>query len=215
MKIPKTWTFHSSEVASHFDDHVREQLPWYELMTGYIRHVVSHYLPHGGLIYDIGASTGNVGRALAEVIGCRSASLVAVEESQEMAALYDAPGQVVVSDACDVRYEEFDVAVLYLCLMFISPSRRGELLEQLRGQCRRGGCILVVDKFEPTAGYVGLINSRVTMAAKLAAGAAPDKVLEKELSLVGVQRPLSDSELPGGAKQIFQFGDFRGLVIDG
>ena len=30
MEIPKNWSFASQEVAKNFDNHVREQLPWYD-----------------------------------------------------------------------------------------------------------------------------------------------------------------------------------------
>ena len=33
MVVPENWTFESKEVADHFDEHVREQLPWYDLAT--------------------------------------------------------------------------------------------------------------------------------------------------------------------------------------
>lgn len=64
FQIPRDWTFKTSGVANHFDRHVREQLPWYELTTGVIAHVARHYIPEGGLVYDIGASTGNVATVL-------------------------------------------------------------------------------------------------------------------------------------------------------
>ena len=28
-----SWTFESKEVAKNFDKHVREQLPWYDMLT--------------------------------------------------------------------------------------------------------------------------------------------------------------------------------------
>ena len=34
MDIPKEWTFENASVAQSFNQHVREQLPWYDLVTG-------------------------------------------------------------------------------------------------------------------------------------------------------------------------------------
>ncbi len=81
MKIPREWTFENTQVASSFDNHVREQLPWYDMVTGAIAHIARHYIPKNGLIYDIGASTGNVGRAIAETLKERKAQLVGIESS--------------------------------------------------------------------------------------------------------------------------------------
>ena len=46
MKIPNTWTFESVEVADGFDLHVREQLPWYDLVTGAIGQIARHFIPN-------------------------------------------------------------------------------------------------------------------------------------------------------------------------
>ena len=56
MDIPREWTFENTDVASGFDRHVREQLPWYDLVTGAVAHIARHYIPKDGLVYDIGAS---------------------------------------------------------------------------------------------------------------------------------------------------------------
>ena len=85
MQIPSDWTFKNLEVANGFDAHVRATLPWYDLATGAVAHVARHYLPQNGLIYDIGASTGNIGRALSDVIESRQARLVAIDDSESMA----------------------------------------------------------------------------------------------------------------------------------
>ena len=74
MKVPQDWTFKSVEVASGFDNHVREQLPWYELMAGATAHFVRHYLPHSGTVLDIGCSTGNLGVLLQQTLTARAAT---------------------------------------------------------------------------------------------------------------------------------------------
>ena len=99
MDIPTNWTFETSGVAKGFDRHVREQLPWYDLATNAILHVARHYIPENGLVYDFGASTGNIGRALAPVLKKRNAHLIGIEPSQEMIKLYKAPGETICSNA--------------------------------------------------------------------------------------------------------------------
>ena len=84
MKIERNWTFKSQEVADHFDDHVREQLPWYDLASESVVHFVRHYLPDNGLVYDIGASTGNFYKRLYDLINDREATYVAIDNSEEM-----------------------------------------------------------------------------------------------------------------------------------
>ena len=45
-------------------------------------------------------------------------------------------------------------------------------------------------------------------------GTDPINIIKKELSLKGVQRPVSKYELPVNAREIFRFGDFCGWVIE-
>ena len=80
LSIPTHWTFRSSKVARHFDEHVREQLPWYDLATDAVGNFGRHYIPRGGQVYDIGASTGNIGLALLDTLNQRNARFVAIEE---------------------------------------------------------------------------------------------------------------------------------------
>jgi tRNA (cmo5U34)-methyltransferase len=214
VKIPDAWTFRDAGVADGFDAHVREQLPWYDMATDAVVHIVRHYLPEHGLVYDIGASTGNIGRAIAPVLEQRSAKLIAVEESREMAAKYDAPGSVECMDAYEVSYQPFDVAVCFLVLMFMPIGRRATLVENLRRSLRKGGAIIVFDKAMPACGYFGTVMRRLTMSWKLNNGATPQDIISKELSLSGVQRPLNPAVLGPDARQFFAFGEFAGYLIE-
>lgn len=214
MKIPKNWTFKDQEVAKNFDDHVREQLPWYTLATDAVAHVVRHYLPHNGVVYDIGASTGNIGRAIATTLKDRQAKLYAIEESKHMLDRYQAPGDIIFERAQSVAYKPFDVAVLFLVLMFMSVDDRMELLAKLRARLRRGGVIIIFDKQVAPSGYFGTVLRRLTMDWKLKNGATPEAIVEKELALSGVQRPISSSILGDDACCFFTFGEFGGWVIE-
>jgi tRNA (cmo5U34)-methyltransferase len=214
MNIPHDWTFKNIEVADAFDRHVREQLPWYDLTTGVVAHFARHYIPEGGLVYDIGASTGNVGRALADTLKSRSARIVGIESAQEMADRYAAPGELVIADAASYDFKPFDLSVCFLVLMFLSPARRSELLRRLVERANPGGAILVFDKSQPVGGYPSVIMQRLALAGKVSAGVKAEEVIAKELSLAGAQRPLHVSELPAGAIEIFRFGDFAGWLIE-
>lgn len=214
MDIPPNWTFETASVASGFDRHVREQLPWYDLATNAVTHIARHYIPEGGLVYDLGAATGNIGRAIASVLEDRGARLIGIEPSAEMVKRYEAPGEIVCAKAEDFSYEGFDLAVVFLTLMFVEPRKRVQLMNQLRHACRPGGAIVVFDKVEPVGGYLSTVFYRLTLAGKRAAGVTPDEIIKKELSLSGVQRPIVEDQLGGSAYLWFKFGDFAGWVIE-
>lgn len=214
MEIPNNWTFETAGVAAGFDRHVREQLPWYDLATNAVTHIARHYIPDGGLVYDLGASTGNIGRAIAPVLADRNARLIGIEPSAEMVKRYEAPGEIVWAKAEDVDYQGFDLAVVFLTLMFVEPRKRIQLMTRLRHACRPGGAIVVFDKLEPVGGYLSTVFYRLTLAGKRAAGVGADEIIEKELSLCGVQRPIVEGQLGGESYLWFKFGDFAGWVIE-
>jgi tRNA (cmo5U34)-methyltransferase len=214
MEIPSNWTFETAEVAKGFDRHVREQLPWYDLATNAITHIARHYISEGGLVYDVGAATGNIARALQPVLDDRGARIINIEPSAAMVEKFDGPGEVICARAEDVIYEGFDLAVVFLTLMFIEPRRRVRVMNHLRQSCRPGGAIIVFDKLEPAGGYLSTVFYRLTLAGKRAAGVPPAEIIEKELSLSGVQRPINEGQLSGNAHLWFKFGDFAGWVIE-
>lgn len=213
--IPDRWTFKDPGVAGIFDRHVREQLPWYDVATGAVAQIARHYIGRNGLVYDLGASTGNIGRAIEPTLLERNARLVAVEESPDMAARYYGPGELLVSSALDVDLEPFDLAICFLFLIFLRPDETRELLSRLVDRCRYGGAIVVVERMLPEHPYLSIVSSRLTLAAKRDAGVPADEIIAKELSLGGVQRPLRREILEDfGAVEWFRFGDFAGYVIE-
>lgn len=213
MDIPREWTFENTKVASGFDRHVREQLPWYDLVTGAVAHIARHYIPRNGLVYDIGASTGNIGQAIEETILERKAKLVGIEASAEMCARYKAPGELVQIDALDYRFQPYDLAICYLVLMFLPVGKRQEFIDYLKSLIKPGGALLIVDKCEAATGYEATVFWRLTLAGKIAAGVDAESVIAKELSLSGVQRPLDPAMLGDDAVQWFRFGDFAGWIV--
>ena len=216
MRIASNWTFESGEVAQAFDRHVREQLPWYELVTGAVSHIARHYIPDGGLVYDIGCSTGNIGKALAPTLDQRGALLISIDSSPFMADHFAGPGKMVVGNACMYEYDPFDVGVLFLVLQFIAPRDRGLLLQKLWAKVRPGGALLVVDKVESCGGYPQTVMHRLTIAGKVSTGTKAEDVVAKELSLIGVQRPLPAKYIEtviGNAVEFFRFGEFVGYLI--
>jgi len=214
MNIPASWTFETPDVATGFDNHVREQLPWYDLATNAITHIARHYIPKGGLVYDLGAATGNIGRAIAPVLEDRDAKLIGIEPSAEMVKRYDAPGEVICAKAEEVDYEGFDLAVVFLTLMFVEPRKRIQLMNRLHFACRPGGAIVVFDKLEPASGYLSTVFYRLTLAGKRAAGVGAEEIIQKELSLSGVQRPIAEGQLGKAGYLWFKFGDFAGWLFE-
>jgi tRNA (cmo5U34)-methyltransferase len=216
MNIPPVWTFDDDSVVDNFDKHVREQLPWYDMVSSAIAQIGNHYIPVGGVVYDIGASTGNVEKVLLDTLLCRNVQFIPVEKSSNMAAKYGGNYEVVCEDVTEFTFEPFDFAVCFLSMMFIPPHKRVELVKSMMYNLRDGGAIAIVEKTVPSGGYVSTVLSRLTLREKLNNGVSPADILAKELSLSGVQRPIDPVTLFANYKytEFFRYGEFGGYILE-
>jgi tRNA (cmo5U34)-methyltransferase len=218
-----SWTFETPEIAAGFDNHVREQLPWYDIATEAVVYIARNYMPIGCVITEIGASTGNMTKALLPTFDeRRGCHYQAVEESQAMCEVFteNITHPLVTlfdADILDINMDGVDtshVTILFLTLMFIPVDERESLMKALRKNSYKGGCIIVVDKVLDHGGYFGTVLKRLGMHFKLLQGAKPEDVLTKEMSLAGVQVPIDPAILGADAKEFFRMGEFVGWVIE-
>ena len=214
----KDWSFEG--FASEFDSHVREQLPWYELVTESVAYIARNYLPQYGIIYDIGCSTGNMSKALFPLVDERMGTILALDSDESMVKAYQhniirSRVGVLHARAEDFDYDDFDVGVVFLTAMFLPVQSQHVFIDNLYNKLKEGGAIIIVDKSCEEDGYFSTVMKRLTMYWKLKNGAHAEDIINKELSLSGVQRPL-DADLLRcfGAKQFFQLGEFKGWVIE-
>jgi tRNA (cmo5U34)-methyltransferase len=215
-----SWTFDTPEIASTFDSHVREQLPWYDMVTDAVVYIARNYLPEFGTVVDIGASTGNMVDKLMPLTVERWADVIAIEKSIPMCKVlqtkYEKSEYVSVQNVNITNSEmpEAEVYIMFLTMMFIPTERRKALMKAMRANCTKGGVIIVVDKVCDHSGYFATVLKRLTMQFKLQQGAKPEDVLNKEMSLAGVQIPIDPAILGEDAKQFFRMGEFAGWVIE-
>lgn len=216
MNIPEKWTFDDKEVAKSFDAHVREQLPWYDIVSRAIAQIGNHYIPENGRVYDIGASTGNIEKVLKQTLQLRNVDFIPVEKSREMSDKYLGDYPVLVKDVTQVDFLEFDFAVCFLSMMFIPPHKRVALVDNLMYNLRDGGSLVIVEKTIPVGGYVSTVLSRLTLKEKMLQGVDTKDIITKELSLSGVQRPIDPDKLFLKYKytEFFRFGEFGGYIVE-
>lgn len=214
MKIPDLWTFKSDYIANNFDAHVREQLPWYDIITNAVAHIIRAYLPENGVVYDIGASTGNIEIKIANLIKERNADFIAIDESESMKKAYRGKN-LIIANATKFDYKNFDVAVMFLSLMFFNVTERRSFINNLRSKINHGGAIIIVDKTLPSDTYSSFVTSKLNILFKKERGIPSDEIIEKELSLVGMQRPLDRGMFLDYGYEWFRLGDFSGWIIEG
>lgn len=222
MDIPQNWTFETPEIVANFDAHVRTSLPWYDLALGAVAFIVRAFLPDKGTVIDVGCSTGNLLKEVGETLEARNAKYVGIDSSYQMvrtaienASEYEfTRHHVSLAEDFDFVANDPDVIVCFLTLMFVPPSRRDPLILRMIKSLKKGGALIVFDKrSDLPSGELAAVLYRLTLAAKYEAGAKPEEIIAKELSLSGVQRPVDGEELLiRGFSQVFQFGVFAGWV---
>lgn len=158
-----------------------------------------------------GVSDGNITRACSELIETRNVEAISLESSAAMCSAWTGCGKILDEDVLGHEFKPFDLCVSFLTLMFVAPSKRFELWTKLISLCNDGGALVLVDKFSGSGGYADTVLRRMTLRQKLSAGETEKDILDKELSLSGIQRPL-DSRFAIG-EQFFQIGEFRGYII--
>jgi tRNA (cmo5U34)-methyltransferase len=215
----KDWTF--KDFAGDFDNHVREQLPWYDLVTEAVAFIAKNYIPRNGFVYDIGCSTGNITKKLLPTIIERKAKVIGIDDEESMIKKYqdsfrdnDLPVFAELSSVQDYEFFNFDVAIVFLTAMFLPKEEQAELFLRLYDSLNEGGCIIVVDKVNDSEGYIATVLKRLTMHFKMLNGADAVDIVDKELRLAGVQRPVDESCFSGKVTQFFQMGEFKGWVIE-
>ncbi len=143
------------------------------------------------------------------------ARLVGIDNCEDMAKAYQAPGELVIADAAPFDFEPFDVAVMFLTLMFMPVAERSAFMARLRAKLKPGGAIILFDRSIAATGYEATSMMRMIWHGKLRAGVSFAEVAEKEMRLAGIQRPIEAWELGGEALEIFRFADFAGWIIRG
>lgn len=211
--IPDSWTFRDDSVAKGFDDHVRQQLPWYDFATHLVSNIARGYLQEGSRVYDIGAGTGNIANAITDRLGQRKVEIVSIEPAVQMTRNRSIPGRVVNQPVETFAFESCDCVVSFLALVFIHPSDRTAIIRSVLSKLRPGGCFIVVERWQNTNGYLSTVFQRLNYALKAEAASTED-ILAKELSIHGIQRPLSRGEIPSGAVEFFRAGDFAGYIVE-
>lgn len=204
--------FEFSKIAEKFDEHLSGQLYWHNnFVNHFLPEIASVFMAEETNVYDFGASTGNVELALSSMIKSRSINFIPIEKCKEMVERYKGKSTVVLGDFLNVYMNEFSFATCILSLCFVHPSKREMFIDSLKNSCMIGGAFVILEKMKSKGGYLGTALNRVTWRNKIENGESLKMVINKELSLSGVQYPLSEKELEG-FELIWAYGDFRAYI---
>lgn len=196
------WTFKSEAVVQSFDTHVNAHLPGYVFFQRLVIQIAEWFVPQGGTVVDVGASTGTTAAALVDAYPQRDMTFWLYDESEAMcreawsklspidAGLHIVHGQAENS----LRHDNADLSLSLFTLQFMRPNARRKLLQGLHEAAAPGSCLLVGEKIRPDNARWAEYATSLTGDYKHAAGVDADKARLKEKQLRGVLMPFTDAE---------------------
>ncbi|MGJ8585554.1 MAG: methyltransferase domain-containing protein [Marinosulfonomonas sp.] len=191
------WTF-GGDVPDTFVDHIKLSVPLYESGHDLICQVSDFFVKNDSVCYEIGTSTGELIRKLAEHnSGKPGARWIGydVEEAMVDAAKDHCKDlsniSIHLEDARLAEMEKADMIVSYYTMQFIPPRYRQELFDKIYETLNWGGALLIFEKVRgPDARFQDIIT-QLYNDFKIRNGFTGEEIVEKTRSLKGVLEPFS------------------------
>lgn len=183
--------------GEQFDEHARAHLPQYRAATDLAAFVASFALPAGGLVADLGCSTGSTIETIAARVPDRDFTAVGYDLDASMltvAAKRLAPYTNVTTrlegvdlgDADDrLAHEDANVTLALWTLQFLPRPLWADLLRRARLRSDPDGVLLVAAKTRLPEARWQEIGDAAVAEWKAAHGVSPEEALAKSRSLRG------------------------------
>ena len=192
------WTF-GGNVHETFDDHVSKSVPLYSAGHDLAAMASDFFLREDSLCYDLGCSTGQLTKKLAQRTGDRKVRFIGldceenmVEHAKKTCAEFKSV-EFYKADLLDFEFEKSDLIVSYYMMQFIPARNRQLLFNRIYESLNWGGGFLLFEKVRaPDARFQDMMTTLYT-DYKLDQGYKADEIVAKSRSLKGVLDPFSTS----------------------
>ncbi len=191
------WSF-SGAVADTFVDHVRQSVPWYDAGHDLICGLSDYFVHKDSVCYEIGVSTGQLLRKLAEwhthKPDVRWVGIDPIPEMIEKARAHCdgiANVELEVGDALTWEFEKADLIVSYYTVQFVPPRQRQELINRIYERLNWGGAFILFEKVRGPDARFQDISVSLYNDFKARNGFSAEEILNKTQSLKGVLEPFS------------------------
>ncbi len=191
------WTF-SGDVADTFVDHIRQSVPMYEEGHDLICQLSDFFCHKDSVVYELGVSTGELLRKLAEH-NQHKPDIRWVGFDVEEAMIKKAKDhckdfskiEVLLEDVRLQELEKSDMIVSYYCMQFIAPRYRQEIFDKIYEALNWGGAFIMFEKVRgPDARFQDIMSSMYN-DFKVRNGFSAEEILSKTRSLKGILEPFS------------------------
>lgn len=219
-----SWSF--ADVSEQFDEHVVRSVPLYLEGHRLIAQMADFFLPNGSTCYDLGCSTGQLLKALAERNKEKDIRFVGVDVEEGMARkaaencrAYPSV-EIVNGDLLDVEIAKADVVIAYYTVQFVRPRNRQLVFDRIYAALNWGGAFFCFEKVRgPDARFQDILTGVYT-EHKLEQGYTAEEIVGKTESLKGVLEPFSTEGNLGlfersgfiDVMTIFKYACFEGFL---
>lgn len=146
-----------AKTAAVFDDMLDRSVPFYAEIQRMTAELAVDFAEPGGIVYDLGCSTGATLIALDRALEDRKdIRFVGLDASPDMLArAKEKLDSVGIRRPCELLLADFNqrielpdasVVVLLLTLQFVRPLHREDLLRNIQRGLRDKGCLILVEK---------------------------------------------------------------------
>lgn len=222
---PYKWTFETKEVAEVFDKHVEQSVPFYKVFHNMIGTFAQYYIEPHSQVVDVGCSTGKLLTSIAGVNNKPVVQFVGIDTSQAMIdKARECSKHLNVSflkmDVCKFHFEEVSFIYSMLCMQFIPLADRVEVLKNIYNGMKENGAFVMVEKVKTPIIDIHDIYNDIYYDFKRSSGLTDTSILDKNVSLRGVMKPLTleaniDMLKEAGFSQIevfMKYNNFAGII---
>lgn len=190
------WDF-SGSVAEHFVPHAVKSIPLYHKGHDVILALSDYFCHHDSVCYDVGTSTGELIRKLAERHkDKKNIKWVGIDVEPKMIEVAKRhcggfPVNLYCRDAVVYDYEMADMVVSYYTMQFMPEKRKQPFLSKIYERLNWGGALIMFEKVRaPDARFQDIISTLYTNF-KMDNGFNCDEIIHKAESLKGTMWPFS------------------------
>lgn len=190
------WSF-GGNVPQTFDQHVSRSVPQYEQGHEIVVALSDFFIRNGSVVYELGCSTGELTRRLAEANCDRDVSITGLEIERAMVEVANRKNsdlskvKICQADILDAELDAADLIVAYYTIQFVNPAMRQLLFNKIYNSLNWGGGFILFEKVRAADARFQDIMSSLYVDFKLQNGFTEEEIVSKSRSLKGVLEPFS------------------------
>ncbi|MDB5841583.1 MAG: methyltransferase [Herminiimonas sp.] len=190
------WSF--EHISEEFDSHIQKSIPLYESGHQIVCHYSDFFLKSDSVVYDIGCSTGQMLRKLAERhTHKKEMKLIGIDNVPDMIstakklASDDPRLSFLHANVLDSELDQSDLVIANYTVQFLPPRIRQIVIDKIYGALNWGGAFFMFEKVRASDGRFQDYANQVYVEFKLDNGFSEAEIINKSRSIKGVMEPFS------------------------